>query len=177
MMASGDSTGVKPSRRHESLVPLSREHHHGLMLCLRIHRGVEINARNEPWLRTKAEQSAQFFEGDLVAHFKAEEEILFPAMGNLDGAQQLVDELVIEHRRLEALAGELRRGGGKGLANTLCAFADLLEAHIRKEERLLFPLYETHVDAELATQVEQEILRRIGSGTHPRNPELLIPQA
>jgi hemerythrin-like domain-containing protein len=52
-------------------------------------------------------------------------------------------------------------------------FADLLEAHIRKEERALFPLYERLVSAEVAAEVGRAVKDIIGDATQSRNLELL----
>jgi len=164
---------MKSFRRHESLVPLSREHHYGLMLCLRIHRGLPLHGSDETWVREKAFQAAQFFATDLVAHFKAEEESLFPVVRGFAGASELLNELLSEHRELERIAERL---GGSEAADLMCAlgeFADLLEAHIRKEERDLFPLYEKQVGAELAAKVGRAVKSVIGDAMQPRNPELL----
>ena len=102
---------MKSSRRHESLVPLSREHHYALMLCLRIHRGIEAHKEDLGWLRAKTEHAIRFFETDLALHFKAEEEVLFPAMCNFPGARELISLLLREHRELESLIEELGRAG------------------------------------------------------------------
>jgi len=164
---------MKSSRRHESLVPLSREHHYALMLCLRIHRGIEAHKEDPGWLRAKGEQAIDFFESDLVLHFKAEEEVLFPAMRGFPGATELVNRLEREHRELESLIERLRQTEGRSLLDPLWQFADLLEAHIRQEERLLFPMYEQQASSELSRKVGEEIKALIGSARQPRNPELL----
>lgn len=164
---------MKSSRRHESLIPLSREHHYGLMLCMRIHRGLPVGATDETWVRQKAGQAFQFFVSDLVAHFKAEEEVLFPAMKDFADAYDLILELLAEHRKLAALAERLGETEVNELGEALAAFADLLEAHIRKEEGELFPLYERLVSAEVATDVGCSIRAEIGDAMRPRDEELL----
>ncbi|MCI0485379.1 MAG: hemerythrin domain-containing protein [Blastocatellia bacterium] len=164
---------MKSSRRHTSLIPLSREHQYGLLLCLRIHRGVPLHKEDEAWIRQKADDAIRFFEGDLVPHFKAEEEILFPAMQSYPGASRLIEELLADHRKIERLIERLRQGDGSNLGDVLSELADTLEAHIRKEERRLFPIYEEHVTARTAREVEQKILRLVGDALKPRDPELL----
>jgi hemerythrin-like domain-containing protein len=164
---------MKSSRRHDSLIPLSREHHYGLMLCLRIHRGLPLHGDDETWVRAKAAQVAQFFATDLAAHFKAEEEALFPAMRDYAGAPELLSELLSEHSELERLAARLGGSEVAGLVAALGEFADLLEAHIRKEERELFPLYESQVGAELAAEVGRAVKNVVGDAMQPRNPDLL----
>ncbi len=164
---------MKPSRRHESLIPLSREHHYGLMLCLRVHRGLLTCSNDETWVRKKAAQAAQFFATDLAAHFKAEEEALVPAMRDFPGARPLLDNLIAEHRKLEEIGRSLGGTEVSQLAVALSEFADLLERHIRKEERELFPLYERSVSAEIAAEVGQAIKSLIGDALQPKNPDLI----
>jgi iron-sulfur cluster repair protein YtfE (RIC family) len=124
------------------------------------------------WLQKKA-AAVQFFESDLALHFKAEEESLFPAMRDWPDASRLISELLNEHRELERSIEQLRGSRDASLAERLNEFADLLEAHIRKEERILFPLYEQQVPSEIASQVRQGIIDTIGHALQPRHPELL----
>ena len=160
------------SRRHDSLIPLSREHHHALMLCLRIHRGLIEHDADSNWLRLKAGHAVLFFEDSLVTHFQAEEEFLFPAMLELAGAPDLVDELLAEHRTIRDLVDRLRQNEAVSLASMLRELADTLEAHIRKEERRLFPIYEQQASPETISRVEGGIFNLIGAA-QPRHPELL----
>lgn len=164
---------MESSRRHESLIPLSREHHYGLMLCLHIRRGLLQHGDDETWVRAKAAKAAEFFASDLTPHFEAEEEALFPAMRDFAGASDLLDELLSQHRELERLGNQLRGAASARLAELLVEFADLLEAHIRKEERELFPLYERDAGAELAGRVGSAVKNIIGDAAQPKNPELL----
>ena len=159
---------MKSARRHESLIPLSREHHHGLMLCLCIRKVLAQPSVDEAVARETAAHAAQFFATGLVAHFKAEEEALFPAMQHFSGASKLLSELLTEHRELEALAARLADTEVSELVRTLDQFADLLEAHIRKEERELFPLYERFVSDEAAAEVDCAVKDIIGDGTLSR---------
>lgn len=63
---------------------------------------------------------------------------LFPAMRNFSGVADLISELSIEHRKLEALASQLHRIEPELIATTLKDSAVLLESHIRKALRLIF---------------------------------------
>lgn len=160
-------------RRHESLIPLSREHHYGLLVCLRIHRGLETHETDREWLRERAQRVIRFFETDLRAHFEAEEEIVFPAMSGMEEAEATIAQLIGEHRGLLALVDRLRQSPNLELSPLLREFADLLEAHIRKEERILFPCYEQNISPKVAGQVKSQILEVIGSAMKPKHPELL----
>lgn len=161
------------SRRDDSLIPLSRGHQYALMLCLRIHRGLIEHEADANWRQMKAGIAVRFFEGELAAHFQAEEEMLFPAMRELSGASQIIDDLLAEHETMRRLIDQLRQSDVDSLAATLKEFADTLETHIRKEERELFPIYEEHALPETIARVERAIFSLIGSASQPRNPELL----
>lgn len=163
---------MKKIKRHESLIPLSREHHYALMLCLRINRGLPDNGNDPAWLQTKARQASLFVESDLETHFKAEEEILFPAMRGIAPAVDLIEELRDEHRKLERLARQLRTGELNSTKVTLREFATLLESHIRKEERRLFPIYEESIPQPAAEQLGRDIRALIGTALQPLHPEL-----
>ncbi len=63
------------ARRHESLIPLSHEHHDALLLAWRLRTG-DLSKR-EPELRAK--HVSAFFDYRLINHLKLEEELLFPA--------------------------------------------------------------------------------------------------
>jgi iron-sulfur cluster repair protein YtfE (RIC family) len=166
---------MKTTKRHESLIPLSREHHYALMLCLRINRGLPDHGGDAGWLQSKARQTILFFESDLVTHFKAEEEILFPAMRGIAPAAALISELHDEHRKLEGFVQQLRSAETDLTEVTLGEFAGLLEAHIRKEERLLFPLFENEIPGPTAQQVGRAIQAVIGMASKPQHPELFEP--
>jgi iron-sulfur cluster repair protein YtfE (RIC family) len=161
------------SRRDDSLIPLSREHQYALMLCLRIHRGLIEHGSDTTWLQIKAGVAVLFFEGELIDHFQAEEEFLFPAMRELADVMPIIGELLGEHEKIRRLVDQLRQIELSSLGSTLMEFADTLEAHIRKEERELFPIYEQQASRETISRVERAIHKLIGSASQPRNPELL----
>jgi hemerythrin-like domain-containing protein len=67
------------------------------------------------------------------------------------GCGDMLDQLVRDHEQLRRAMPQLEAGAG--LAKLIFDLGDLLERHIRKEERELFPLFEAHVDAEMAEQL------------------------
>ena len=70
-------------KRHESLVPLSRDHHFGLIMAQRLILGRATNPRAD-WPTDRAQQATrlvEFFKSDLRAHFDIEETHVFPAAG------------------------------------------------------------------------------------------------
>jgi iron-sulfur cluster repair protein YtfE (RIC family) len=160
--------------RHSSLIPLSREHHYALMLCLRINRGLIAYQTDLLWLEKKTDQALRFHDTELTIHFKAEEEILFPSMKGFQSAVVVISRLIEEHRRISEIVDALR-SAERSAAALLEELAVLLEAHIRKEERVLFPIYEQHVSAKVQEEVGAAIAGLIGNASTPRDPELLDP--
>ena len=145
---------VDTPMRHPSLLPLSHDHHHGLALALRCRKQAlgQIKPMGAEGLRERAKEFVEFYRANLVAHFKAEEEVLFPLMREqVAGCGDMLDQLVRDHEQLGRAMAQLE--AGTGLAKLIFDLGDLLERHIRKEERELFPLFEAHVHAKKAEQL------------------------
>jgi iron-sulfur cluster repair protein YtfE (RIC family) len=131
---------------------------------------------DQHWLERKASQSVQFFDTELVLHFKAEEEVLFPAMREISAAREVISILLTEHQEMKRLIGELRSvEENASVAATLSEFAATLDGHIRKEERILFPIFEENADPATQARVEQGVKQLIGTALKPKHPELLEP--
>jgi quercetin dioxygenase-like cupin family protein len=121
-------------KRHPALVPLSHDHHHALAQARRLRRGGE--AAVPEFLR--------FFASETTRHFREEEELVFPLLYEDEPAE--LQEVLLQHRRLHALVRRLRDG-----EDVAAELADLLEEHIRLEERHVFELVERRVpEARLA---------------------------
>ena len=114
-----------PIKRDEFLKPLSRDHHHGLLLCWKIRTGfkkqVEIS-------RIKS-YSDWFYKNHLLPHFDVEEKYVFPILGN---HHELVKKALSEHRKLRRLFED-----SNDVPKNLGKIEEDLEAHIRFEERFL----------------------------------------
>ena len=136
-------------QRHPGLVPLSREHHHGLVMAERLVLGRSTNPRADwPADRTaQARRLIDFFETDLRPHFEAEEAHVFPvAAREVAGGDRLVRRLVDDHDAMREMVRALAAGGDApgppappaDLDGRLRAFGERLRRHIRVEERELF---------------------------------------
>jgi len=122
--------------RHPSLILLSHDHHHGLALALRCRRQAlgQIKPMGAQGLKERVKEYKDFFAQNLVPHFRAEEEILFPLIrARAAESHSLIDELLKDHEQLRKWEGCLEED--KGLAKVLFDLGDLLERHIRREER------------------------------------------
>jgi hemerythrin-like domain-containing protein len=146
--------------RHASLIPLSQDHHHGLALALRCRKQAlgQIKPMGAQGLRERAKEFVVFYRAHLVPHFRAEEEALFPLLRSaVPECQDMIAELVRDHGQIRQAIPQLE--DGTGLAKLIFDLGDLLERHIRKEERELFPLFEQHVEGRQAETVGEEIRR------------------
>lgn len=148
-MASGSGGPRSPMKRHPSLVPLSRDHHHGLVMARRLILGGPSTPRDD-WPLAPEEQARRlvaFYESDLRPHFEAEEAEVFPvaAEGLVDGPAR-VAALVVQHRTMAGMIEDLRTDPRTDIAKRLAAFGELLRDHIHDEERILFEQMQTECD-------------------------------
>src|SRR5260370_30329459 len=90
--------------------------------------GADSSAQNVAKLGRRATDR---YELELANHFEIEEQVLFPACGEMP----LIAQLVSEHRAIEGLIAELRSAPSGELLEKFCA---LLAGHIRREENKLF---------------------------------------
>src|SRR3990172_6062729 len=144
--------------RHPSLIALSHDHHHGLALALRCRKQAlgQLKPMGVKGLKERAQELRDFFANNLVRHFRAEEEALFPKLRQLvPESAALLDQLTRDHQQLRDAVARLE--SDSGLAKLVFDLGDLLERHIRTEERELFPLFEQHVGETGAETIEDEI--------------------
>ena len=139
--------------RDPSLIPLSHQHHNGLALCVLTRRSLSKDHSTENIARL-ARRVIDRYEVELANHFEVEEHVLFPACGALP----IIDQLVREHRAIEALIANLRI---EPSAATLEEFCDLLPRHIRREERELFEEVQRTLPREMLDRVGHDIDRRV----------------
>jgi hemerythrin-like domain-containing protein len=73
----------------------------------------------------------------------------------------LIDHLVRDHEQIRKAMAELKTGAG--LAKSIFDLGDLLERHIRREERELFPLFEQQVSASQAELIGEELKKSLAA--------------
>jgi quercetin dioxygenase-like cupin family protein/hemerythrin-like domain-containing protein len=151
------------------LIPLSHDHHHGLVQARRLLRGA---ARDEPGRREAAAVFLGFFAHYMRTHFREEEERFFPLLVDADApATELLARVLLEHQHLHALVGklEIEVAASEVSATTMRKLAETLEEHIRFEDRVLFPLIES--------VTPEDVLRRLHEAAAASAPvELLSPE-
>lgn len=154
--------------RNQALIPLSHDHHHGLVVALRLKKGGPASP-NDSWLEgadNQALQLLEFADSELLNHFQLEEELVFPVLLKLDidEISTLTHELLGEHQVMRASLDAIRQSSDSTI---LKHFGELLEAHIRKEERILFPLIEQEIEKGSTILPVETIKTRRDSYTPP----------
>jgi hemerythrin-like domain-containing protein len=142
-------------KRHPALIPLSRDHQNGLVQASRLRHAAA--GGDAPARLAAAREFVEFFRNEERVHLRDEEEELFPLLLRRVPSQPApLREARVQHVQLEGFARKLEIAMAAGIVNreALAAVGELLEAHIRLEERELFPLIE-----EL---VPDDELRRLG---------------
>ncbi len=130
-------------KRHESLETLSFEHHDALVVALRIKKGLSKNIDLQP----VAEYALHIYKEHLRHHFEQEEKTLREPLLENPESTTAIERMMDEHERFAEIIEFLEMGKGER-KELLKEFAELLEAHIRFEERTLFPLAEKIIPEE-----------------------------
>lgn len=147
-------------RRDRSLIPLSHQHQHGLALCVLIDRGLKRDPSRENVAKL-SKMAVDMAHIELLSHFQVEEEVLFPAVRPLIEDAPLVDELIAQHREMEQMINDLATLRGETRKQKLVAFGELLNRHIRSEERQLFQDIQATVGEFRLAQLGREIEDRV----------------
>lgn len=134
-------------KRTEALKSLSREHHQALFIAhrLREEEGPDVLAA-----------LADFWHEEGRNHFRIEEEILIPGSG-LPGPDQdaQVARLFDDHRQIRAQVKEIL--GEVASPQQQRELGTALAAHVRFEERELFPRIESMLTPEELDQLARQI--------------------
>lgn len=126
-------------QRSKSLIPLSHDHHHGLVVSRHILEGLKRNVE----LSRIADYICAFWTHDLARHFAEEEQLIFPLLPEDDKGRRRAES---EHAQLRMAAEKFGGPDTQLHTDELAGFAELLQAHIRFEERELFPHIEATAD-------------------------------
>jgi len=119
-------------KRDPALVELSRDHHQALAQALWLKRA----GREDRKAVTDA--FLEFFDHHGRRHFAIEEELLLPAMArHCNATDEAIVRVLTDHVEIRRRAADLERSNDVPAA-TLNELGELLEAHVRFEERVLF---------------------------------------
>lgn len=141
------SKEIKPIKRSKELAPLSREHHDGLLFVWKIREGLKMKVSPG-----KLKQYAiWFWQQHIKPHFFQEEKIL---LLYIPAEHELAIRLKKEHEHIRELILSLDQEADN---ITFTHLADLLDSHIRFEERQLFPFLEQSLSSEELNNIYQQL--------------------
>lgn len=159
LRARAPSATIDGMRRSRQLKPLSSEHHHALLVAFQLKQSLAGHAEAAGAPRDLLGMLAlvRRFDGQMLrTHVRTEEDVLGPYLTPAD-----LERLRAEHAQLLGLVEAAIAGEPPDQRAALAAFADLLERHVRWEERELFPYAEAHVDAATLAAIGAELERRL----------------
>lgn len=127
-------------KRNKNLIELSRDHHHGLLLGWKIKQGLKKNTS----IDVMADYVKHFSGNALFPHFEEEEN---QVLSYLDSQDILRKRTIDEHMEIRE-AVRIIADSAFCDKDALMNLAHKVEAHIRFEERELFPYIETLLSEE-----------------------------
>jgi hemerythrin-like domain-containing protein len=146
-------------KRSRELRPLSSEHHQALLVAFQLKKGLAGHSESAgapkdlPGLLALARR---FEDSVFIAHTKAEEELLGEHLAGPD-----MRRLTFEHAEMIRLLDLARTARPGDLRQALTSFAELLERHIRWEERELFPSCEHALGEDVLATIGHELEKRL----------------
>lgn len=127
-------------KRDPALIPLSHDHQHGLAVAYVLRHDDDLAAARERFLAFYAEEGRR--------HFEIEEQVLLEVIADViaptdPDVARVYEEHAELRSRVEKMALE-----SEPPPDLIRETGDLLEGHIRHEERTLFPRIEAELDEE-----------------------------
>jgi len=142
-------------KRHEALIPLSREHHDGLILARLLQKDAPAYKGLPTDDKGKAAYALELFLKILQPHFAGEDQILATIKNTHPDIDKLAEEITDEHGQLTTAFLHINQSSN--LHDALDVLGINLEQHIRKEERLLFPLIQEYCDEATMQKIKEHL--------------------
>ena len=140
-------------KRSEALAMLSRDHHQALVVAQKLTRA---DADTATTARTRF---LDFWNSEGRRHFQLEEELLLPAYAAYgDAHHPLVLQVLGDHVAIRAHVAQLNARPDT-TTDVLREFGTMFAAHVRLEERELFPIIEDAIPADELLQLARELER------------------
>jgi hemerythrin-like domain-containing protein len=133
---------MKPIKRSEALKQLSKDHHFNLLFIWKIRQGLKLNVE----LLRIQKFIAHFFNEQILHHFSVEEKYLFCLLSRED-----LLRIRAEQEHLAIKRSFEKMSGDSITKNEVIEFTNLLESHIRFEERTLF----NHMEKDMPGKLQQ----------------------
>ncbi|MFC4871457.1 hemerythrin domain-containing protein [Negadavirga shengliensis] len=141
----------KPLKRHPALIPLSQDHHFGLLLGWKIRRGIKKEVEKDRIVK----YLDYYVSSHLEPHFQLEERFIFSFLAKNDLMRKEAEQ---QHVDLRNSVDRILSGSENAFAD-LEQFAEALDAHIRFEERKLFQHMQVELTEEDLAELESRVKR------------------
>lgn len=89
----------------------------------------------------------------MATHFREEEEFLFPPVKDAE-----VQKALDQHQKIKAFVDKVEVPGIESEEHVLLELADTVDAHIRYEERVLFPHLQEQLSDEQLEMIGEQIV-------------------
>lgn len=139
-------------KRHKSLVPLSQFHRSCLFLALIAKENAPAVKGYPTNIEGKIEYALSFYQGPLQKHFDQEEELWKYVSHKSGRLNEVITELARERKALHDLFKNLLANKVEIILNQI---GELLEKHIRKEERVLFQQIQSDLTEEELSKISK----------------------
>ena len=133
-------------KRSPQLVLLSWDHHHGLVLALRIRR--ELAGADATALGRLLADLLLTWDARLLPHFRVEQECLLARLvRHVSSDDELITRTLGDHLSMAALVATMRdRPDPEVRRDAIHRFGEALRTHIRWEEKVLFDATQRRLD-------------------------------
>lgn len=143
-------------KRHSSLAILSREHHDALILAQLLKRAAPVYRGLPTDLDGKADHAIRFYQNKLIKHFEEEEQVIIKKIKEVNtDLDKIAGEIIEEHKEFRSAFESIK--GTRELETKLDTLGRNLEQHIRKEERIFFPMIQELCSEGLLSEIEQAL--------------------
>ncbi|HEX6846473.1 MAG TPA: hemerythrin domain-containing protein [Chitinophagaceae bacterium] len=143
-----------PIKRNEHIKRLSREHHFTLLFCWKIRQGLKIGVAIERICR----YVKYFWQYHLSPHMWEEERIFFVPVSD-----RQVQRAIKEHQNIRQQVKNLENYSINNVQKRLAELADMVDEHVRYEERELFPHLERKLNKEQLEKIGEQIEKHYSS--------------
>jgi hemerythrin-like domain-containing protein len=175
-------------KRHAALRGLSSDHHLGLVQARRLIRAAGLARREAVDLQTagatvaeaiatEAEKVARdfliFWGEHTTRHFREEEEVLLPMFARYgDPSQIAIVQVLVEHIHIRRLVFDLQQQleTHQPPQETMRSVGELLRAHIRHEENVVFPL----IEAAMPEEARQALSSQLDAASMPGGMHMAV---
>ena len=137
-----------PIKRNQHIVQFSKDHHFTLLFCWKIRQGLKMQIES---IRIKS-YVRYFFKEHMEPHFKHEETLLFTLVGD-----EKVQKALDDHEKIKNLISKILESSDETISEQLATLADKVEAHVRFEERELFPHLEFTLSEEQLQLIGEQL--------------------